>query len=127
MPVGLPFDAAPPGGSPTVYIAQASRGEAIPESEWIAVEESASHSFWSRDGQLLYYLALTPNSDIRGVVRARRFSVTSGRPEGEPVHVLTLNEMVVPAALTGTTPIVTPDQIILVLGDFRGDVWMMDL
>jgi hypothetical protein len=27
----------------------------------------------------------------------------------------------------GTAPIATPDQIILVLGDFRGDVWMMDL
>jgi hypothetical protein len=23
-------------------------------------------------------------------------------------------------------PIATPDQIILVLGDFRGDVWLMD-
>ena len=87
----IAFDAAPPGGSPTVYVAQASRGEAIPESEWIAVDESASHSFWSRDGQLLYYLALTPNSDIRGVVRARRFSVTfrttgrraSSRPHAE--------------------------------------------
>jgi hypothetical protein len=53
--------------------------------------------------------------------------VASGRPEGEPVQVLTLNEMVVPAAVAGTTPIVAPDQIILVLGDFRGDIWMMDL
>lgn len=123
----IAFDAAPPGGSPTVYVAQASLSEAIPESEWIAVDESASHPFWSRDGQLLYYLALTPNSDIRGVVRARHISVTSGRPEGEPVHVLSLNEMVVPAALAGTTPIVAPDQIIFVLGDFRGDIWMMEL
>jgi hypothetical protein len=26
-----------------------------------------------------------------------------------------------------TAPTATPDQIILVLGDFRGDVWLMDL
>ena len=123
----IAFDAAPPGGSPAVYVARLGRGEQIPESQWIAVDESASHPFWSRDGRLLYYLALTPNSDIRGVVRARHFSVTSGRPEGEPVHVLRLNEMVVPAAITGTTPIVAPDQIIFVLGDFRGDIWLMDL
>ena len=36
-------------------------------------------------------------------------------------------EMLMPAYLPGTAPIATPDQIILVLGDFRGDVWLMDL
>jgi Tol biopolymer transport system component len=123
----IAFDAAPPGGSPTVYVARASRGEPIPEADWIAVAEEASHPFWSRDGQLLYYLALRPNSDIRGVVQARHLSAGSGRPQGELVQVLTLSEMVVPAAITGTVPIVAPDQIIFVLGDFRGDVWTMEL
>jgi Tol biopolymer transport system component len=121
----IAFDGAPPGGSPTVYVARVNRRDAIPESDWIAVDESASHPFWSRDGQLLYYLALTPNSDIRGIVRARHVSVTSGRPDGESVQVLTLNEMVVPAAVTGTAPIVATDQIIFLLGDFRGDIRMM--
>ena len=32
-----------------------------------------------------------------------------------------------PAYLPGTAPIATPDQLILVLGDFRGDIWLMDL
>jgi len=32
-----------------------------------------------------------------------------------------------PAYVPGTTPVATPDQLILVLGDFRGDVWLMDL
>jgi Tol biopolymer transport system component len=123
----IAFDAASPGGSPTVYIARASRGDLIQESEWIAIDEAASHPFWSRDGQILYYLALRPNSDIRGVVRARHMSADSGLPQGEPFQVFTLNEMVVPAALAGTTPIVAPDQIIFVLGDFRGDIWMMTL
>ncbi len=36
-------------------------------------------------------------------------------------------EMVMPAYLPGMAPIATPDQIILVLGDFTGDIWMMDL
>jgi hypothetical protein len=35
--------------------------------------------------------------------------------------------MLMPANLPGTAPIATPDQIILVLGDFRGDVWLMEL
>jgi hypothetical protein len=36
-------------------------------------------------------------------------------------------EMLMPAYLPGTAPIATPDQIIMVLGDFRGDVWLLDL
>ena len=36
-------------------------------------------------------------------------------------------EMLMPAYLPGTAPIATPDQIILVLGDFRGDIWLMEL
>jgi hypothetical protein len=32
-----------------------------------------------------------------------------------------------PAYLSGTTPIAMRDEIILVLGDHRGDVWLMDL
>jgi hypothetical protein len=35
--------------------------------------------------------------------------------------------MAMPAYLPGTTPIATRDEIILVLGDYRGDVWLMDL
>jgi hypothetical protein len=36
-------------------------------------------------------------------------------------------ELLMPAYLSGTGPIATPDQIFLVLGDFRGDVWLLDL
>ncbi len=35
--------------------------------------------------------------------------------------------MLVPTFLNGTAPLVAPDQILLVLGDFRGDIWMRDL
>jgi Tol biopolymer transport system component len=122
----IAFDAVRRGESPVVYVAPNSRKERIPESFWIAVE-AGSHPFWSRDGQLLYYLSLKPNSDIRGAVRARRLDLTSGRPEGEAVEVLRLTEMLVPTLTAGTAPICAPDQIVFVLGDFRGDIWTMDL
>ena len=37
------------------------------------------------------------------------------------------NEMVMPAYLPGTAPLATPDEIILVLDDFRGDIWLMEM
>ena len=43
------------------------------------------------------------------------------------MEVYRSTEMLMPAYLPGTGPIATPDQIIVVLGDFRGDVWIMDL
>ena len=64
---------------------------------------------------------------IRHVVRVRHFARASGLPEGEPIAVYSSNEMVMPAFVSGTAPIATSDQIIFVLGDFRGDVWMMEL
>jgi hypothetical protein len=59
-------------------------------------------------------------------VRARRFGA-EGLVVGEPFSVFDSTDMLMPAYLPGTTPVATPDQIILVLGDFRGDVWLMDL
>jgi hypothetical protein len=60
-------------------------------------------------------------------VRARHFASESGLVEGEPIAVDVSTEMLMPACLPGTAPIATSDQIILVPGDFRGDVWLMDL
>jgi Tol biopolymer transport system component len=123
----LAFDAARPGASPSVFVAPLDGPVPIPESAWIAVDDAASHPFWARDGRLLYYLSTTPSMEIRGVVRARRFDPASRRPDGESMVVIALSEMVVPTFLSGTAPIVAPDQILFVLGDFRGDIWMMDL
>ena len=49
------------------------------------------------------------------------------QPDGDSFVALALNEMVVPTFLNGTAPIVAPDQLVLVLGDSRGDIWMRDL
>jgi hypothetical protein len=35
--------------------------------------------------------------------------------------------MMVPAYVSATTPIATPDRIIFVLGDFQDDIWLTDL
>ena len=99
----------------------------IPESDWVVVERSASHPFWSADGALLYYLPTTPSAELRNAVRARRCDRSSGQPDGDAFTAFASTEMVVPAMITGVAPVATADQIIFVLGDFRGDVWMLDL
>jgi len=116
-----------PGGQPAVFVARLRLRDAIPQADWIAVDRSASHPFWSVDGSLLYYLPAVPSIEFRNVVRARRFDSASGLPSGDAFTALALTEMIVPAAMTGTAPVATRDRIIFVLGDFRGDVWMMQL
>ncbi|MGE5837920.1 MAG: hypothetical protein ACM4AI_25835 [Acidobacteriota bacterium] len=123
----LAFDATTPGRPPSVIVAPLSLTSAPAETEWIVVEERASHPFWSRDGRLLYYLTTTPTVELRGQVRARPMAKESGAPEGDAFTVLTLRETLATTVVTGTAPIAAPDQILLVLGDFRGDIWMMEL
>jgi len=120
------FDASRPGTPADVFVAR-FRDEPIPESDWLLVDRSASHPFWSADGSILYYTPIGMNPIIRNTIRARRFSPDSSGPEGEPIAVYSSAEMVMPAYLPGTTPIATPDEIYMILGDFRGDVWLMDL
>ena len=113
-----------PGGRPAVFVARLCVGDVIPEANWIVVDRSASHPFWSGDGSLLYYLPTVPSSELRNTVRARRFDSSAGLPSGEPFTALALTEMIVPASMVGTAPIATADRLVFVLGDFRGDVWM---
>jgi Tol biopolymer transport system component len=115
------FDVRDAGWRTSVYIAKLNREHAIPESEWILVAREATHPFWSFHGGVLYFLT-GPS-----VVRARRIAPASGKPEGEPFTVFTSTELSFPARIPGTTPVATPDQIVFVLADLRGDVWLMDL
>jgi serine/threonine protein kinase/Tol biopolymer transport system component len=123
----IAFDAARPGGPPTVFVARLRPQEAVPQDDWRVIDRSASHPFWSADGSILYDLPTTPSRDLRNVVRAHRFDASVGGSLGEPFTAFTSAEMVVPANITAIAPVATRDEIILVLGDFRGDVWMMDL
>jgi len=122
----IAFDASHPGGPASVWVSPL-REQPILESEWVLVDRSASHPFWSADGRFLYYTPTGTNPLIRSEVRARHFALASGLAEGEPITVYASTEMLMPAYLPGTGPIATPDQIILALGDFRGDVWLMEL
>jgi hypothetical protein len=122
----IAFDAARPGAPPDVYITRFRDGP-IAESDWRLVDHAASHPFWSADTRFLYYTPTGTNPIIRSSIRARRFGEDSDGPAGDPIAVYGSAEMVMPAYLAGTAPIATPDQIILILGDFRGDVWLMDL
>ena len=121
----LAFDAAPPGSPATVFVAPLEQ-QPIAESDWVVVDRFASHPFWSADGTILYYTPTGTIPMVRSAVRGRRFASETGAFE-HPMSVYESTEMLMPAYLPGTAPIATPDQIILVLGDFRGDVWLMDL
>jgi Tol biopolymer transport system component len=124
----IAFDAARPGETSNVLVARLGEDSAIPESTWVVVDRSASHPFWSANGRMLYYLPTGGHAPVRSVVvRARHIAQVSGLPVGEPVPVYSSLEMMMPAFLSGTAPIATSEQIIFVLGDFRGDVWLMEL
>jgi len=118
------FEAAFPGQIASVFVASLER-QPIPESDWMLVDRCASHPFWSADGTILYYTPTGTIPMIRSAVGGRRFIPETGAL-GERIAVYASSEMLMPAYLPGTSPIATPDQIILVLGDFRGDVWVLD-
>lgn len=122
----IAFDVSPAGGRASVFVAPFRR-DALAESDWIEVDRAASHPFWSADGRCLYYTPIGTNPLIRSAIRARRFDVAAGRVEGESIGVYTSNELLMPAYLPGTGAIATHDRILLVLGDFRGDLWIMNL
>ena len=122
----LAFDATPPGGSPSVLLARHDDGRAADETTWIRVDAEASHPFWSRDGRLLYYLPATPTVDIRNRVAARPFEAADGSVGTQPIDVLALSEMIVPAMISTSAPIVAGDQIVFLLANYRGDIWTMD-
>jgi Tol biopolymer transport system component len=123
----LAFDATPSGGTPSVFVARLDNGHAADEAAWILIESAASHPFWSRDGSLLYYLPTTPTVDFRNKVAARAFDPRDGRVDTPPIDVLTLSETIVPTLATAAAPIVAGNQIVLLLGNFRGDIWMLNL
>jgi Tol biopolymer transport system component len=122
----ITFDVSRSGGSESVCVAPFQE-RAIPESDWVVVDRAGSHPFWSADGRFLYYTVTGTNPLVRSAIRARHFDSVSGLVDREPIAVYSSTEMLMPAYLAGTAPIATPDQIILVLGDFRGDIWLMDL
>ena len=122
----ITFDASRPGEMSSVFIARFHEPP-VAESDWVLVDHRASHPFWSADGRLIYYTPIGTNPTVRSAIRGRYFDSTAGLADREPVAVYASIEMMMPAYLPGTAPIATPDHIILVLGDFTGDIWLTDL
>ena len=71
------FHATTPGEAASVLVAPFEQ-QTIPESEWVLLDRSASHPFWSADGRLLYYTPTGTNPLIRGSVRARHSAPAVG-------------------------------------------------
>ena len=123
----LAFDATHPGGSPVVAIARFADGTTSQEEEWIAVDARPA----IRSGRATAVCSTTCRRSRTWIFEtgllARRFDPSTGLVNGDLLNVLTLSEMIVPAMITAVAPIVAPDQIIFVLGDYRGDVWMREV
>ena len=67
------------------------------------------------------------NPSVRSVMCARPFTPAAGLSDSAPIRVYASPDMAMfPRILPGTAPIATPSEIFLVLGDFRGDIWLMD-
>jgi hypothetical protein len=122
----IAFDAARPGAPPSVFLAPFNRGLVGPDA-WVRVEDRSGHPFWSADGRFLYYLPLSPSIEIRNVIRCRGFDPVEGALSGESFTAFALAEMVVSTGMTGSAPVAAPDQIVVALADFRGDVWVIDV
>ena len=123
----LAFDATLAGGAPAVMVAPLKRERPIPESEWMVIDDQASHPFWSADGRLLYYLPLRPNNYLRSGARARRIAAPSGHAEGDAFEAVAFNELFVPTMVPGTAPFIASETMICVLADLRGDIWVMSV
>jgi Tol biopolymer transport system component len=123
----IAFDATSSGGKPELFVAPFHAGEAVGRHDWILVEPRASHPFWSADGRFLYWLPTIPSTEFRNVVHARPFDGDASPALGETFVAFASSEMVVPAGLAGMAPVATDNQIVMVLGDFRGDVWVVGL
>jgi hypothetical protein len=60
-------------------------------------------------------------------VAARAFDPRDGRAGLEELDVLTLSETVVPTLISAAAPVVAGDQMVLLLGNYRGDIWIRDI
>lgn len=111
---------------PAVYAAPIPATGSVPESAWLEVDREGHHPAWSPDGRLVYFASGSGFGSQ--FIRARRFDPGSGVVARDAVEVYRLEGAMVPALITsGAALVTTGDQIVLTLGDFRGDVWTMEL
>jgi len=117
----ITFEARTLGAGSQVVVASIGSSGVVSESQWQVADRAASHPFWSHQSMFLYYLA------DQAHVRGRRFDAQSGRFVADGIPVFTAADLMIPIWLPGTTPTTTSNEIVFVVADVRGDVWMMDI
>ena len=112
--------------APTVYVAPIPATGPVAESAWLEIDREGHHPAWSPDGRMVYFISGSGFGSQS--IRARQFDPQAGVAARNPIEVYRLEGTMVPALITSGAALLTAsDQIILTLGDFRGDVWTMDL
>jgi eukaryotic-like serine/threonine-protein kinase len=110
-----------------IFIAPYIKGEAVGESEWIAVTGGADmdrEPRWSPDGNLLYFIS---ERDGFRCLWAQRLDPLGKRPMGSPFavhhfHRSRLNNRMGDTGLIGLS--MSRDKIFLSLEELTGNIWM---
>lgn len=120
------FSAGGRDRAPAVYVASIPASGLVGETAWIEITGEGHHPAWSPDGRMIYFISGSGFGSQS--VRARPFDPQSRAPAGESIEVYRLEGAMVPVLITSGAALVTAsNQIVLTLGDLRGDVWTMDL
>ena len=122
----IAFSAGGRDRAPAVYVAPVPAAGSVAESAWLEVDPEGHHPAWSPDGRILYFI--TGSGFGSQSLRARQFDPEVGVAGRDSVEVYRLEGTMVSALISsGAAVLATPNQLVLTLGDFRGDVWTMDL
>ena len=68
-----------------------------------------------------------PEYSRHQMARLGAFDLQNGRVGLDELEVLTLSETIVPALISAAAPVVAGDQMVLLLGNYRGDIWIRDI
>jgi Tol biopolymer transport system component len=107
-----------------IFVAPSGGSEPIPQTAWIAITDGSfrdSHAVWSPNSQLLYFLS---NRDGFRCVWAQRLDSVTKQPSGSAFPVLHMHEARHSLMIPETELAVAKGVLILVVGEFSGDIWL---
>jgi hypothetical protein len=110
-----------------VLVARLDDGHAAGETAWIHVDNRGEPPVLVARRTPAVLPADDPDCRYPKQGPARAFDPRDGRVGADPIDVLSLSETIVPAMITAAAPIIAGDQIVFLLGNYRGDIWMLDL
>jgi Tol biopolymer transport system component len=115
-----------------IFIVPYRGSAAVPEPEWMSVGDPGAERLfgsWSPDGRLLYFISTSFFNQAHPTLEAQRFDPQSGKLVERPIVVYRFGEPFLPllGLPLGNRIAISPDQIILASGGWKGDVWMTDV